>query len=344
MLAGVGVTLVFENNRTTGPGNHKLEVTGTANFEITRADGTFPIPKQPSQAGVGANPWFSFGIQDHNGTWIVPPIILGRCVQGFSAHYSQDFGLPASAAAVFGALDCNDKGPSVTVGAPNSTHGIDGTLLLDNNKNKAIHEIQAAVKLQVTLAPPVTIPKQGNVGGPAGNPILLVGFTGTGNPTLTDLGRCNKLGGCSSSCSKSVRGAPGRATSPPVVSASSSRQPEGRKFGFRADFKARELPVIGAARSPQCSLERAETDASCAGPGRPRFAWSNLASRTRLAPRLRRRKRLMGSPPPAPLPLQRCLATSPSKCRCQLRVREPLFQKRQGRPRMVGPVRHPRYC
>jgi hypothetical protein len=193
-LGGVGVTIVFENNTTTGPGNHKVTVTGTADFEITPADGTFPIPKQPSQGGVGGNPWFSFGVKDANGTWIIPPIILGRCVQGFSAHYSQDFGLPASAAALLGALDCNNQGPNVTLGASNSTDGINGTLLLDNNKNKAVHEKEAAANLQVTLAPPMVVAKQGNVGGPGGNPIILAGFTGTGNPTLTNLGRCNKLG------------------------------------------------------------------------------------------------------------------------------------------------------
>jgi hypothetical protein len=193
-LGGTTIQVTFENNFK---GTHKIVKTGEADLEITPAGGSVTLPKQPVLGGVGGNPWLSFQFTDDNGNALSDRILLGRCVQGVTLnHVSQDLALGADASALAQALDCSNKGTTVSLTGNEDRGGLNGILYMDNNKNKVVHEYQTAAALSISLTPAITVQKQGNVGGPGGNPIILLQFVGDNGALgpIADLGRCVQLG------------------------------------------------------------------------------------------------------------------------------------------------------
>lgn len=192
-LAGQGVRLTFRNNVK---GTHTAQIVDQLQIAVTPFDEQLEFPKQPAFGGVGGNPWISVQLQSA-GQALTPPIVLGRCVQGAVSHVGRDVMLPAEMAMLLTALDCSNKGSSLTLDMSSADAGIDALLLFDNNRNKVVHRRQAAAEALVTLSGERTIRKGGGVNAAGGNPLVSAQFVdGSGDPLSDEmfLGRCNRLG------------------------------------------------------------------------------------------------------------------------------------------------------
>jgi hypothetical protein len=78
-LKGLGVRIIFRNNDNPVGGPHEASV---SNVLTVIPDGfSLTFPKQPSQGGVGGNPWIFAGFTDGSGTAVGEATLLGRCEQ-----------------------------------------------------------------------------------------------------------------------------------------------------------------------------------------------------------------------------------------------------------------------
>lgn len=73
---GLGMRIIFRNN-VGGP--HEASVSDA--LTVIPAGLSFTFPKQPSQGGVGGNPWIFAGFTDDSGTAVGSAALLGRCEQ-----------------------------------------------------------------------------------------------------------------------------------------------------------------------------------------------------------------------------------------------------------------------
>src|SRR5205814_9661599 len=89
---------------------------------------------------AGGDPWISIQLSS-NGSPLTDRILLGRCVQGFKAHWNHDVSLYDSASALVQAVTCSTRVSSLNVGTNRRHGGLDATLFLDNNQNKVVHEL-----------------------------------------------------------------------------------------------------------------------------------------------------------------------------------------------------------
>jgi hypothetical protein len=192
-LAGQGVRLTFRNNVK---GTHTAQVVDELEISATPLGERLEFPKQPAFGGVGGNPWISLQLQS-GGEALMQPVVLGRCVQGSTSHVERDVLLPADMAMLLTALDCSNKGSSLTLDMSSADAGIDALLLFDNNRNKVVHQRRAAAEATVSLSGERTIRKGGGVNAAGGNPLVYARFVdGAGGPLSDELflGRCNRLG------------------------------------------------------------------------------------------------------------------------------------------------------
>jgi hypothetical protein len=196
-LSGIGVELIFRNQRQPGAPHERIEEIHTATG--IAAGETIVIPKQPSHGGVGGNPWISVQLVDGNGKALSNEVLLGRCVQG-AFTTSVDFLMSFHAQAVLDVLDCtNNPGPYITVSGSGSFFpGVKARFIFRNQRRPgAPHEADAIVDFMVI--PPgftLTFPKQPVLGGVGGNPWISVGFaSGSGDAIGQEvlLGRCVQL-------------------------------------------------------------------------------------------------------------------------------------------------------
>lgn len=192
---GLGVRMRFSNNmkgtRTVTAPDQEL------NIEVTPAGGSVSVPKQPSRGGVGGNPWISFTIATDGGDDLTEAIVLGRCVQGSRSNIDRWVDIPADMVMVLQALECSNKGSSLTIGTDVDGAGLDATILFDNNINKVVHRADAAGRVDVSLGEPLRIRKGGRVNAAGGNPHVYGRFVDDGGDVLTDeayLGRCKSMG------------------------------------------------------------------------------------------------------------------------------------------------------
>src|SRR2546427_2895368 len=194
-LGGLGADLIFRNN---AKGTHTDVVTTTVSIELIPPGGTVTIPKQPSQGGVGGNPFIWVQILDDHGNALTGEIFLGRCVQGLS-DAAASFTLPATLDVTVTADGCtNNPGPYITVSGEMALSGLNARLIFRNNDNPVggPHEKDVLGHVDVVLIPAgttITIPKQPVLGGVGGNPwISLVITDAAGNPLTGEikLGRC----------------------------------------------------------------------------------------------------------------------------------------------------------
>lgn len=192
-IVGQGVRLTFKNNVQ---GTHTAQIVDQLTIEVTPLADAITLPKQPARGGVGGNPWISVMLTSGTQT-LLSPLVIGRCVQGVVSHVSRYVNLPAAMGLLLTALDCSNKGSSITIGASSDDAGIDAVLLFDNNINRVVHRSRAAAEADVSLLGPRTVRKGGNVNAAGGNPLIYGQFIDDQGAALGSevfLGRCNKLG------------------------------------------------------------------------------------------------------------------------------------------------------
>lgn len=192
-IVGQGVRLTFKNNVK---GTHTAVIVDELTVEVVPLEDEIELPKQPAFGGVGGNPWIS--LQLTSGTKnLLGPIVLGRCVQGVVSHLERDLDLPADMALLLTALDCSNKGSSITIDSSSDDAGIDALLLFDNNRNRVVHRAKAAAEATVSLSMPRHIRKGGQENAAGGNPLIYAQFIDDKGAALGSevfLGRCNRLG------------------------------------------------------------------------------------------------------------------------------------------------------
>jgi len=78
-MDGLGLRIIFRNNDNPVGGPHEASVSDVLTVIPPGLNLTFP--KQPSQGGVGGNPWIFAGFTDASGTPVGSATLLGRCEQ-----------------------------------------------------------------------------------------------------------------------------------------------------------------------------------------------------------------------------------------------------------------------
>jgi hypothetical protein len=76
---GLGLRIIFRNNDNPVDGPHEASVSDA--MAVIPAGLSYTFPKQPSQGGVGGNPWIFAGFLDDAGTALGEATLLGRCEQ-----------------------------------------------------------------------------------------------------------------------------------------------------------------------------------------------------------------------------------------------------------------------
>jgi hypothetical protein len=77
--AGLGLRIIFRNNDNPVGGPHEASVSDA--MTVIPPGLSYTFPKQPSQGGVGGNPWIFAGFTDGTGTKVGQATLLGRCEQ-----------------------------------------------------------------------------------------------------------------------------------------------------------------------------------------------------------------------------------------------------------------------
>lgn len=194
-LSGVSARIILTNNRKF---THVASTDVWADVVLIPAGESIKINKQPSQGGVGGNPWIYFQFTDGKGGDYGRPQLLGRCVQGLTAA-ALDFKMPTHARANVTSGGCsNSPGPYVSLNGELKLGGLSGEIILTNNR-KFTHATSADVVVSIVLIPDgesIVFAKQPPLGGAGGNPLIYLQFLdGSGNEIGKPffIGRCNKL-------------------------------------------------------------------------------------------------------------------------------------------------------
>jgi hypothetical protein len=191
-LSGVNARIILTNNARF---THVASTDVVADVVILPAGQSIKIAKQPSQGGVGGNPWIYLQFKDDGNRELGRAIRLGRCVQGLSTA-NLDFPLPTNVSCRVTSGQCsNNPGPYVTLDGELRMGGLNATLILTNNA-KFTHATSADVAIDVVLIPAgnsITFSKQPSLGGADGNPWIYVQFLGGSGEKLSSpilVGRC----------------------------------------------------------------------------------------------------------------------------------------------------------
>jgi hypothetical protein len=194
-LSGISARIILSNNTKF---THSAGADVSADVVIIPAGESIQIAKQPSQGGVGGNPWIYLQFCDGKGKDLGSPQLLGRCVQGLTKA-SGNFTIPTGASCNVSGGDCtNSGGPSITLSGELKLGGLGAKLILTNNA-KFTHATSADVVVSVVLledGKSITFAKQPPLGGAGGNPLIYLQFlSGSGSPLGSPilLGRCNQL-------------------------------------------------------------------------------------------------------------------------------------------------------
>jgi hypothetical protein len=193
-LSGVNARIIATNNKKF---THVTSADVTADVVLIPAGQQIQIKKQPSQGGVGGNPWIFLQFSDCKKA-LGGPKLLGRCVQGLNAA-DLDFDIPTSVQASAASDGCdNSPGPTITLNGELKLGGLCAQLILTNN-NKFTHATAADVVIDVALIPEghsISFAKQPSLGGAGGNPYIYVQFRDGSGGDLSNpifVGRCNQL-------------------------------------------------------------------------------------------------------------------------------------------------------
>ncbi|HEV8400536.1 MAG TPA: hypothetical protein VGQ18_11970 [Gemmatimonadales bacterium] len=79
--AGLDAVLIFQNNDNPVDGPHRATADNVVKVELIPPGHDVRFAKQPSQGGVGGNPWIWFNFLDGTGVALEQPSLLGRCEQ-----------------------------------------------------------------------------------------------------------------------------------------------------------------------------------------------------------------------------------------------------------------------
>jgi hypothetical protein len=193
-IAGIDARLIFRNNEK---GTH--ERTEDVVVDITLLeDEVIRFAKQPSQGGVGGNPWIFLQLFDHEWNPISNRVLLGRCVQGLEPAEFDFLHLTDVSMNVSG--DCsNNPGPFITLTGELSFDGVNAVLTFQNSRNNPPHVRDEVVNVDIVILPPgesIRFAKQPPLGGVGGNPRIYLQFVDHEGSPLSDeiyLGRCVQL-------------------------------------------------------------------------------------------------------------------------------------------------------
>ena len=108
-LSGVEARIILSNNRRF---THVTSADITADVQLIPGGEELRFHKQPSQGGVGGNPWIYFQVYE-SGRRVGKPKLLGRCVQGLN-DYALDFDLVTTALTSVGGGGCSNSGGTAT--------------------------------------------------------------------------------------------------------------------------------------------------------------------------------------------------------------------------------------
>jgi hypothetical protein len=221
LYGGFSTELTFMNNLND---KSTLEVVGAQSLTVLgEGEGwTEAAWKQPSRGGAGGNPFIYIDPDDTDGT-LSDAIYIGRCVQDGKigqlnhGHWSVDTSTLATSVLSAQALECSNKGSSLTIGTDTNADAVTGRLVFSNSdlglnpQHISPTEVTAAWGFNNGL--PLSVRKGGGATGAGGNPlvtseygttqhdadgneVLIDGkpvFTGFSPSTKQDLGRCNKI-------------------------------------------------------------------------------------------------------------------------------------------------------
>lgn len=194
-LGGLGGRLIFRNNMK---GTHEHEEDVIVRVSLVPKGEQIKFNKQPSQGGVGGNPWIYAQFMHNLGAAFTGEILLGRCVQGLDPA-AIGFLLPSSATVEIAGGSCsNHPGNNISVSGALTLGGIDATLIFRNNE-KGTHEHEEDTKIGIEILPKdgdISFAKSPHDGGAGGNPLVFFQFTdGDDVPMGSEilLGRCTKL-------------------------------------------------------------------------------------------------------------------------------------------------------
>jgi len=81
VAAGLDAKFIFRNNDNPVGGPHQADADGVVTVRLVPPGQTIRFHKQPSQGGVGGNPWIYFQVLTGAGAAIGQEALLGRCVQ-----------------------------------------------------------------------------------------------------------------------------------------------------------------------------------------------------------------------------------------------------------------------
>ena len=79
--AGLDAVLIFQNNDNPVDGPHRATADNVVKVQLVPPGHDVRFAKQPSQGGVGGNPWIWFNFLDGHGVAMENPSLLGRCEQ-----------------------------------------------------------------------------------------------------------------------------------------------------------------------------------------------------------------------------------------------------------------------
>lgn len=81
VAAGLDAVFIFQNNDNPVGGPHRATADKVVKVQLVPPGHDVRFAKQPSQGGVGGNPWIWFNFLNDEGSALTDPSLLGRCEQ-----------------------------------------------------------------------------------------------------------------------------------------------------------------------------------------------------------------------------------------------------------------------
>ncbi|MGH7521042.1 MAG: hypothetical protein ACREMI_07165 [Gemmatimonadales bacterium] len=81
VAAGLDAVFIFQNNDNPVGGPHRATADRVVKVQLVPPGHDVRFAKQPSQGGVGGNPWIWFNFLNDAGSALTDPSLLGRCEQ-----------------------------------------------------------------------------------------------------------------------------------------------------------------------------------------------------------------------------------------------------------------------
>ncbi|MBK5305959.1 MAG: hypothetical protein JJD92_04645 [Frankiaceae bacterium] len=206
MFDGLAANVLFSKNKNDAWHN-PAEGESFAALGLSTGTATAGLPKQPPLGGVGGNPFIYIqpdaSVEDY--------YYIGRCVQdgkiGHLNHgrWSVDTNVLATLALSLQALDCSNKGSSLSLGTETSADAPTGNIVMSNSDMglNPQHIASVAGAFGFALGQGLKIKKGGGVNGVGGNPYIAtqlgtvdsLGVFSADASTFNNFGgvRCNKI-------------------------------------------------------------------------------------------------------------------------------------------------------